>query len=345
MLAFELHLPTARFDSTARARTYEDVAHRLESIAGVIAAGGVSKLPATGPFNQWGASALTGPLAGAPRGSLGAQQRVISGDYFKAVGIRVVAGRAFDAGDAPPAPRRVLISQSLAARLFPGMDAVGQRLAAGGRPCEIVGVVSDVSVGAEGEPDYYVYHAHTQFAGDRNWELAQVVATSKPSLSLEADVRRVVVSLDPELVVHHAKSLADAIGAGEAQRVFTLRLLASFALMSLGLAALGLFGVLSYGVKLRTREFGIRVALGAQRAGIRWMVLRQGMSLAAAGVAIGVVGSVAASRVMQSLVFRVSPADPGVLVGAALCLAVVAGLAAYLPARRATSVDPRSALQ
>ena len=151
--------------------------------------------------------------------------------------------------------------------------------------------------------------------------------------------------MDPELVVYHAQSLADAIGAGEAQRVFTLRLLASFALMSLGLAALGLFGVLSYGVKLRTREFGIRVALGAQRAGIRWMVIRQGMSLAAAGIAIGVIGSVAASRIMQSLVFRVSPADPSVLFAAALCLAVVAGFAAYLPARRATSVDPRSALQ
>jgi ABC-type antimicrobial peptide transport system permease subunit len=205
--------------------------------------------------------------------------------------------------------------------------------------------VSDVSVGSEGEPDYYVYHAHTQFAGDRNWELTQVVATSKPSASIEADVRRVVASLDPELVVHRAQSLADAIGAGEAQRVFTLRLLASFALMSLGLAALGLFGVLSYGVKLRTREIGIRVALGAQRATIRWAVLRQGMSLAAAGVAIGVVGSLAASRVMQSLVFRISPSDPKVLVAAALCLAVVAGLAAYLPARRATSVDPRSALQ
>jgi putative ABC transport system permease protein len=190
-----------------------------------------------------------------------------------------------------------------------------------------------------------VYHAHTQFAGDRNWELAQVVATSKPSASLDADVRRVIASVDPELVVFHAQSLVDAIGAGEAQRVFTLRLLASFALMSLGLAALGLFGVLSYGVKLRTREIGIRVALGAQRASVRWMVLRHGMSLAGAGVAIGVVGAVAASRVLQSLVFRISPADPKVLAASALCLAVVASLAAYLPARRATSVDPRSALQ
>ena len=143
--------------------------------------------------------------------------------------------------------------------------------------------MSDVSLDAEGHIDDYVYHAHVQFAGDRNWALAQVVATTKAPETMEADVRRVLASIDPQLVMHHPAPLDEAIGRGEAQRVFTLRLLASFAVLSLGLAALGLFGVLSYGVKLRTREIGIRVALGAQSGTIRRMVLRQGLSMTAVG--------------------------------------------------------------
>lgn len=346
VLTFELHLPDARYDSLARARVYEDVARRLEAIPGVVAAGGVSKLPATGPFNEWGVEVLSGPLAGTARSNVAAQQRVISGDYLKAVGIRVIEGRAFDARDLPPAPRRVLVSKSLAARLFPGVDPISQTIAPdNGRPCEIIGVVSDVSLDAEGKIDDYVYHAHVQFAGDRNWALAQVVATTKAPESLEADVRRVLASIDPQLVMHHPGPLDEAIGRGEAQRLFTLRLLASFAAMSLGLAALGLFGVLSYGVKLRTREIGIRVALGAQRGTIRRMVLRQGMSMTAVGMAIGLAGALAASRVMASMLFHVRPADPTILAASAACLALVAALAAYLPARRATAVDPRTALQ
>ncbi len=346
VLTFELHLPDARYDSLARARVYEDVARRLEAIPGVVAAGGVSKLPATGAYNQWGVEVLSGPLAGTTRSNGAAQQRVISGDYLKAVGIRVLEGRAFDARDLPPAPRRVLVSKSLATKLFPGVDPIGQLIAPDrGRPCEIIGVVNDVSLDAEGNVDDYVYHAHVQFAGDRNWALAQVVATTKAPESMEADVRRVLASIDPQLVMHHPAPLDEAIGRGEAQRVFTLRLLASFAFMSLGLAALGLFGVLSYGVKLRTREIGIRVALGAQRGAIRRMVLRQGMSMTAVGMAIGLAGALAASRVMASMLFHVRPADPTILAASAACLALVAALAAYLPARRATAVDPRTALQ
>ncbi len=345
VLTFEMHLPSARYDSLARARVYEDVSRRLEAIPGVVAAGGVSKLPATGPFHDWGVEALSGPLAGTRQANGSGQQRVISGDYFKAVGIRVLEGRAFDARDLPPAPRRVLVSKSLAAKLFPGVDPIGQSIMPGSGRAEIIGVVNDVSLDAEGRIGDYVYHAHVQFAGDRNWELYQVVATTKAPETVQADVRRVVASIDPQLVTYHVASLDEAIGRGEAQRVFTLRLLASFAVMSLGLAALGLFGVLSYGVKLRTREIGIRVALGAQRSSIRGMVLRQGMSMTGVGMAIGLAGALAVSRVMASLLFHVRPADPVVLIESSVCLALVAALAAYLPARRATSVDPRTALQ
>ena len=144
--------------------------------------------------------------------------------------------------------------------------------------------------------------------------------------------------------MYQPATLDEAIGRGEAQRVFTLRILVSFAAWRWAWPALGLFGVLSYGVKLRTREFGIRMALGAERR-IRRMVLRQGLPMTALGMAIGLAGALATSRVMASMLFHVPPADPTILAGSALCLALVAALAAYFPARRATSIDPRTALQ
>ena len=127
--------------------------------------------------------------------------------------------------------------------------------------------------------------------------------------------------------------------------MFTLRILLTFALVALALSALGLFGVLSYGVRLRAREIGIRMALGAESRSIRAMVLRQGMTVTAIGIVAGLAGALALARVMASLVFRISPLDPSVLVGTVAFMALVAGIAAYLPARRATMVDPREVMQ
>jgi hypothetical protein len=276
---------------------------------------------------------------------MAAQQRVISGGYFEVVGIPVLEGRAFDQHDDASAPPRVIVSRSVADQLFPGMRAVGQNVRAGGRTKEIIGVVPDVALNPQGRMVPYVYHAHRQFAGDRNWALSQVVRTTGSLEGLQADVRRTIASLDPQLVMHKPIALTDAIGRGEAQRVFTFRLLTTFAGLALALAALGLFGVLSYGVRLRSREFGIRMALGADRGAIRRMVLREGIVVTAIGTGIGLLGAVAVSRLMASLVFEIDPLDPTVLVGAAAFMGVVAAFAAYLPAYRATSVEPSSALQ
>jgi predicted permease len=345
VLAFELHLPEARYDSTARARFYEEVAARMEALPGVRAAGGVSRLPATGDYHVWDAAALSGPLAKTERGFRLAQQRIVSGDYFATVGIPLVAGRLFDARDDPSAPPRVVISRGLAEQIFPGVSAVGQRLQAGGIEKEVIGVVGEVAVDPEGKADGYVYHAHRQFAGDRVWSLTQVVRTTGSLDALEREARGVLRSLDPQLVMFRPMPLAEAIGRGEAQRVFTLRILTAFALIALAVAALGLFGVLSYGVRLRVREFGIRMALGAERGSIRRMVLRQGLAVTAIGSAFGVLGAVALSRVLASMVFRASPLEPVAIAGAAAFLAVVAAIASYVPARRATAVDPRSVMQ
>ena len=345
VLAFELHLPDARYDSTARARFYETVAERLAALPGVVAAGGVSKLPATGDFNIWGTRPVTGPLAKTERGGMPGQNRVVSGRYFTVVGIPLLDGRVFDERDDATVPRRVIVSRTVAERLFPGVRAVGQRLTTGGGDREIIGVVADVALDPQGRSGGYVYHPHRQFAGDRNWSIVQVVRTTGSLEQLQGEVRRVITSLDPQLVMYKPMALADAIGRGEAQRVFTLRLLTTFAGVALGLAALGLFGVLSYGVRLRHREFGIRMALGANGGSIRRMVLREGMLVTAIGVALGLLGAVALSRVLASLVFGVSTLDPRVLASAAVFMAAVAAFAAYLPAHRATSVEPSSVLQ
>jgi putative ABC transport system permease protein len=345
VLTFELHLPDARYDSSARARLYEDLAARLAALPGVRAAGGVSKLPATGAYHEWGVAALTGPLAHTKRESASGQNRVVSGDYFSVVGISLIDGRLFDVHDDASAPSRVIVSRGMAERLFPGVRAVGQRLNTGGQDSEIIGVVGDVAVDAEGQMDSYVYHAHRQFAGDRNWALTQTVRANGDAERLQNDIRRTVISLDPQLVVYKPTPLGNAIGRGEAQRLFTLRMLTSFAGVALALAALGLFGVLSYGVRLRTREFGIRMALGAEAGAVRGMVLREAMRVTGIGVASGLVGALALSRVIASVAFRTNPLDLGVLAGVVAFVVAVAAVAAYAPAHRATTVDPRTALQ
>lgn len=317
----------------------------MEALPGVRAAGGISRLPATGPYHLWGAVARTGPLAAEGASFAEADHRIVSGDYFRAVGIPLLEGRLFDVRDDAGVPDRVVVCRDLALRLFPGVSSVGQRVAGGGRESEIVGVVGDVAVDNEGRASPHVYHSHRQWAGERHWALTQVVATTSSAGTPLPQIRRLLADLDPGLVAYRPMSLADAVGSGAAVRLFTLRMVVTFAAVALALAALGLFGVLSYGVKLRSQEFGIRMVLGAEQGVIRRMVLRQGLTIAAIGIGVGLLGALALSKLMTSLLFQVSPLDPQVLLGAVGFLAVVSAMAAYLPARRATAADPRSALQ
>ena len=344
-LVFGLSLPDARYDSTQRAAFYDGFDRRVETLTGVTAAGGISKLPATGQFNQWGTHVLTGPIAGTKEGWALTEERVVSGHYFRAAGIPLVEGRLFDDHDDATTPHRVVISRGLARRLYPGISAIGQRLHTGGWDCDVIGVVGDVAIDPEGRPDVYVYHAHAQVAGDRNWSLDQIVRVRGAVAAVQPEVRRLLGSLDPQLVMYQPTTLADAIGRGEAQRQFVLTLLMAFAVVSLGLAALGLFGVLSYGVRLRSREFGIRMALGADSGAVRRMVLREGLALTGIGMVVGLGGSVLLARAMASLLFKVRPLDPVVLTGAVVCMLLVATAAAYLPARQATAADPMHALR
>lgn len=345
---FRVNLPAARYDADGRARFHTALSERLRAIPGVTAAGAVSRLPGTGTYHSWGSRPLSGPLAGTTEW-FGAEQRVVAGAYFEAAGIHVLEGRLFSdlrvegrAGDG----REAVLSREAAERLFPGVSAVGQRIQVGGDELDVVGVVSDVALTPEGAPTPAIYHDHEQFAGNRNWGLVQVVATDlRDSSALLPSLRNALAELDPRLVVDDPTALAEIVGRGVGQRRFALVLLVTFALLALALAALGLYGVLAFSVRQRTRELAIRSALGADRTVIRRMVLAHGAIVTGIGVLAGTVGALALGRVLSSLVFRTSTADP-VVIGLAVTGLMAAALgASWIPARRATAVDPRQALE
>ena len=352
VLTFEVSLPTIRFDAARRAAFQEELASRIQTIPGVIAAGGTSRLPATGSYHPWGTRIDSGPLAGAwvnQAQGMRIQQRTVSGDFFTAFEIPVLAGRAFDGRDHAGAPSRAVVSAGFARQAFPGVpfdSVVGQRIAPLGQERrEIIGVVGDVTLDVYGMPTMAVYHAHRQFAANRNWALSQVVATERPPERVLAAVRAEVAALDPELVVHHAVPMTDVVGRGVSRERFTLVLMGAFAGVSLMLAALGLYGVLAYSVRQRTPEIGIRMALGATPAQVRGLVLRQAALVLGVGLALGIAGALVLGRWLSSMVFETSPWDPRVLLATALLLTITGVMAAWLPARRASRVAPRIAIQ
>jgi predicted permease len=349
-LAFEVHLPSARYDATRRAAVQEDLARRFEAIPGVAAAGGISRLPATGNYHPWNTQIRSGPLAGTPldRTRFRLQQRFVSGHAFTALGIPVLAGRVFADRDTATEPLRAVVSANFARTAFPGLpfDAVvGHRIAGNGREMPVIGVVGDVALDVYGTPTMIVYRAHQQYADDRNWALTQVVASERPAAELLSAVREAVRGIDPELVVHRPTPMADVVGRGASRERFALVLMATFALVSLTLATLGLYGVLSYAVTQRTPELGIRMALGATAGNVRALVMRQAAIVVGIGVAAGICGALLLGRWFGSLAFGVTPSDPALLAAAVCVLASVAAIAAWLPARRAARIEPRVAMQ
>jgi predicted permease len=330
VLTFDINLPSVRYDANRRAAFQEQLAQRLAAIPGVTAAGGTSSLPATGAFASPPMGIETGPLAGT---SLKEQDqpehRVVSGEFFEAFAIPLLAGRVFDGRDDANAPMRAVVSANLARTAFPGLPldrVVGQRIRVINRrgSREIIGVVGDVTLDVYGTASAAVYSAHRQFASNRNWALTQVVATDGLPERIASEVRSVVASM------------------GER---FALVVIAAFAAVSLALAAIGLYGVLAYAVRQRTREIAIRIALGATTAQIRRMVLRQATFVLGAGLLPGMAGALMLGRWLRSLTFGISPSDPGILVAAVVLLTITGVLAAWLPARRAARVAPQIAIQ
>jgi predicted permease len=352
VLTFDVNLPDARYgDANRRALFHEELAQRLAAIPGVTAAGGTSRLPATGSINTWPLTIESGPLAGTRvQTPEDREHRTVSGAFFQALGIPVLAGRTFDDRDDMRAPMRAVVSANLARIAFPGMlfeHVVGQRIrvltSKGSR--EIIGVVGDVTIDVYGKPTAAVYSAHRQFAGNRNWALTQVVATDGPPDRILPAVRAVVAAMDPELAVHRTAAMTDVVGRGASRERFALVLIASFAVVSLTLAAIGLYGVLAYGVRQRRAEIGIRMALGATPGEVRALVLRQAALVLGMGMIAGLAGALMLGRWLSSLLFQISPWDARILAATILLLALTALGSAWLPARRAALVDPRTAIQ
>ena len=349
LLTFEVNVPSVGYDERRRAVFQEELAVRFAALPGVTAAGGISRLPATGSYHPWNIRIATGPLAGrgVDRTRFAMQQRVISGNAFAALGIPLLAGRSFDNRDDASSPGRVVVSANFARTAFPGLafdSVLGQRLAAG-TGLEIIGVVGDVALDVYGTPTMIVYRPHRQFAGNRNWALTQVVAADRPPQALLDDIRREVAAIDPELVVHRPATMADVVERGTGRERFALVLMGAFAVVALGLATLGLYGVLAYAVRQRTSEIGIRLALGATAGQVRALVLRQAAIVVVCGVVAGAAGALLLGRRLDALAFGIAPSDPRIVLASAVLLAAVALVAAWVPAQRAARVEPRTAIQ
>jgi putative ABC transport system permease protein len=292
-------------------------------------------------------------IVGSPPSSASASRTAeyvsVSPGYFRVMGIPLLAGRLFDEHDLGSSPRVSLISQALAQLYFPNQDPLGKRLTFGfppgvpGAEREIVGIVGDVRAMSLGEkPGAMMY---VPYAQEPFWGANLVVKSPLAPASVAASIRRQVGQMDKDLPVTDFATMPDVLEGSLAQPRFRTFLLSLFAAMALALAATGIFGVISYSVSCRTNEIGIRAALGASRGAIVRMVLRETLLLTFAGLAVGVPCALAATRLIEHLLFGVSVNDPATLVAVALTLAAVAILAGYIPARRAMRVDAMVALR
>jgi putative ABC transport system permease protein len=349
VMTFNLSLPTIRYDAARRAAFQEELAGRMETIPGATAAGGTSFLPAIGSRHTWPIAMDSGPLSGTSvKQPDQPEHRTVSGNFFAALEIPLLAGRTFDGRDDASSPGRAVVSASFARLAFPGMpfdSVIGQRIRVFGRhKREIIGVVGDVAIDAFGRSSGAVYSAHRQFADNRNWTLTQVVSTTVPPEQILDAVRAEIAALDPELAVYGAAPMTEVVGRGSSRQRFALVLMAAFAAVSLTLAVIGFYGVLAYTVRQRTTEIGIRIALGATAAQVRALILRQAALVLAAGLAAGLGGALVLGRWLSSLLFQVSPWDARILFATAVLMTIAGFVSAWLPARRASRIEARVAM-
>jgi len=273
--------------------------------------------------------------------------------YFGALRIPVTRGRDFTEHDDAAAPPVIIISESMARQFYPNENPLGQRIQIGNgsKPAEIVGIVGDVRQGLDQPPNPIMYVPIAQVndgviaLNNRIGAIQWVVRTKLQPFSLSADIQRELREASGGLPVAHIRSMQQVVGESTARNDFNMTLLTIFASVALVLAAIGLYGLMAYSVQQRTQEIGVRMALGANPGQVRRMVVLQGMRLNLIGVILGIVASLALTRLMKSMLFGVTPWDPATIVIVVLLLISVTLLAAYLPARRASRVDPIVALR
>lgn len=349
VLTMQVSLPGATYAKPEQQRTFfQELGSRVRHLPSVQAAGAISDLPLSGPGNS-GTATVDSPAVTRDKASPETDYRAVTPGYFQAMGVSLISGRYFDERDGDTAAPVGIIDESMASTFWPNEDPIGKRIKLGGAESTqpwmtIVGVVRHV-------------HYRTLEARSRvqlYWPLAQrptgfmyltIRTSAVDPLSLAPSVERLVFGIDPEQPVDHVLTMEEVMADSLARRRLTLTLLGVFAGGAMLLAALGIYGVTAYMVTQRQQEIGLRMALGATRGAVLGLVIRQGMSLLATGLAVGLVLSLALMWVLSSLLFAVRPYDPASLAAAAAALALVALLACSIPAWRATRVDPLVALR
>jgi putative ABC transport system permease protein len=349
LLTMDIGLAAAKYPegTTKPVGFYRELLNRINSLPGVQCAGAVNVLPLGSNFDTAGMEAEG--FTHGPGETPYPERYIVTPGYLTAMGIRLSRGRFLTEADNEDAPLVVLISHTAAQRWWPNQDPIGRRVKVPGfdngpQPWRtVVGVVHDVKQAAlDTPPTMQVYLPHAQYA---NRYLTLVVRTKVDPLSLAAEVRRQIASMDPDEAAANIASMDQVLSDSAGTRRFSTVLLGTLASLGLLLASVGVYGVLAYDVSQRTREIGIRMALGAAQKDVLSLVVGQGMKLLLMGVAVGTVAALLFTRLMSGLLFEVSPSDPLTFVAVPLVLMAVALLGCYVPARRATRVDPMIALR
>jgi putative ABC transport system permease protein len=344
LLTAKIALPPRYRDNSQRAQFYERILQRLAALPGVTSVGATSHLPLTG-YNMGATLRVEGRAPHPGKREPSAPIARVSPDYFRTMGISLRAGRLINDGDTQDAPSVALLTETLARRLFPNEDPLGKRLSVAGLAATIIGVVNDIRyTGLDGEVEQAVYLSYQQLP--RSGMSLVLRGAAEPS-SLAPALRNAVREIDPALPIYDVMTMNERLSLSNsvAERRFNMLLLGCFAALALLLAGVGVYGVISYVVTQRTREVGIRMALGAQSADVLRLFIKQGMAMVALGVGLGIFGAFALMRVMKSLLFDVSANDPLTFACVAVLLSLVALAACYLPARRAARIDPLASLR
>lgn len=350
VMTYEVHLPDARYpDGESRQQLHAQFQAAAAAIPGVEAIGATSWLPVNGRYHSWSVANVTGWDGESEFGSpnwQGTDVRTINGDYFATLGLNLVRGAEWNEPTADD-PLVIWVNQALAENAeFGWEDPIGQVLYVGGEPRRIVGVVENAPHDPRGNISPKTYIPHTQFAGNRNWGLTQTLRMRPGTdvLGLNEQLRAELARLDPQLVLYRARPLSSLLATSRAQERFAALLMTVFAGLALTLACVGAYGVLAGNVARRRREIGIRMALGADPSSVRGMVMASALRLSVAGVVVGLGAAWVGSRWMAALLFQVDAGDPLVYLGGGATLLALGALAGWLPAHRATRVDPADSL-
>jgi len=339
-------------DIPRRATFDRELLRRMKAIPGVELAAITSALPTTNSNpNAVGGLAIEGfAIEDRPVESsqdLSAERIRISSDYFNVLQTMLLRGRSFTEGDEDGKPLVAIIDESTARKYWPNQDPLGRRVRFGRDATKpwttVVGIVKDIK--SDGLDIDGVPHIYVSTYQDNSKELSVVLRTSLPATQLESQIRHEIQNIDPGLPVFNVSSMNDVLDRSLASRRFSADLVGGFAGLAVLLASIGIYGLLAYIVGQRSREIGIRMALGARRDDILRMFLRKGVALAGVGIVAGLVFSAVTASMMASLLYGVRPHDPAVFLIVPLLLLAVAALASYLPARRATKVNPMIALR